>query len=368
MKNAYFSAIGALARAQTIRMFRDKTALFFTFLFPLIFLFVFGSLYRTTSGATFSTAVLDRSNGEISTRLVSEAEKAGVITVQKDVTSLEDARTRMGQGQLDSVLEFPENFGAVQDGKPAGALNVYFEEGSPQAGQALAAVMQGIFDTLNEQVTGTPRPFTVERVSASTSNLSSFDYVFAGLLGYTILTLGIFGMASTFPAYKKSGLLRRIRVAPVSAAQLVIATGLRYLLSGLLCLALMVLVATSAFGFSMQGSYFDLIIFAICGIVVLFGFGLAIGGWAKNEDQAQPLANLVAFPLMFLSGVFFPRFLMPEWLQSVTGYLPLSPIVDGLRAITAEGAGLLSLGHEFGLMAVWTVLIYALAVRLFRWE
>jgi ABC-2 type transport system permease protein len=104
------------------------------------------------------------------------------------------------------------------------------------------------------------------------------------------------------------------------------------------------------------------------GIITMFGFGLAIGAWAKNENQAAPLTNLMSFPLMFLSGVFFPRFLMPEWLQSVTYYLPLTPIIDGLRLITAEGKSLLDIGPQIGLTALWAVVIYLIAIRLFRWQ
>jgi ABC-2 type transport system permease protein len=368
MNKVYFSAIWALAQAQIVRGFRDKTALFFSFLFPLIFLFVFGALSQRNSGVKFDVAVIDHSQGAVSTKLIAEAEKAGVIKVDHTVKTLGEARLKIGRSRLDSVLEFPEGFGAARNGVPGGTLNVYYQQGNPQGGQALAAIMQGIFDELNEQVTGSTRPFTVARIAAATPGLRSFDYIFSGLLGYSILSLGIFGMANTFPSYKKSGLLRRIRVAPISTAQLVIATGIRYLVTGLISLVLMVLVAIGVFHFSMKGSYFDLLLFAIFGIIMIFGIGLAIGGWAKNEDQATPLANIIALPLMFLSGVFFPRFLMPEWLQGITGYLPLSPVIDGFRAITAEGTNLFGLGHEFALMTIWTILIYALAIRLFRWE
>ena len=71
---------------------------------------------------------------------------------------------------------------------------------------------------------------------------------------------------------------------------------------------------------------------------------------------------------MFLSGVFFPVFLMPEWLQDIVKWLPLTPIVDGIRLIITENASLASLLPELGLIAVWIVGIYALAFKVFRWE
>jgi ABC-2 type transport system permease protein len=95
---------------------------------------------------------------------------------------------------------------------------------------------------------------------------------------------------------------------------------------------------------------------------------LAIGGWAKNERQAAPLSNIIVFPMLFLSGTFFPRYLMPHWLQTVTNYLPLTPVIDGLRLLTTEGKSLLDIGPQIGLIAIWFVVIYAIAFRVFKWE
>jgi ABC-2 type transport system permease protein len=118
----------------------------------------------------------------------------------------------------------------------------------------------------------------------------------------------------------------------------------------------------------MRGSYLDLYALLIIGVITLFGFGMAIGGWAKNENQAAPLSNVVAFPLMFLSGIFFPTFLMPSWLQTVSHYMPLTPIVDSIRMVITENRGLLDLGPQLAIIGAWTVIIYIVAFRLFRWE
>lgn len=72
--------------------------------------------------------------------------------------------------------------------------------------------------------------------------------------------------------------------------------------------------------------------------------------------------------MMFLSGTFFPRFLMPEWLQNVSGFLPLTPVIDGIRLIATEGKHLTQIGSQLGLIAIWLVVIYVIAFRVFRWE
>jgi ABC-2 type transport system permease protein len=137
---------------------------------------------------------------------------------------------------------------------------------------------------------------------------------------------------------------------------------------GMLSLALMFVVAMSVFHLKVAGNYFELTLFLVFSILLILGIGLAIGGWAKNERQAAPLANIVVFPMMFLSGTFFPRFLMPEWLQKITGFFPLSPVIDGARLIATEGQHLTQLGPQLGIMAVWLVIVYVIAFRVFRWE
>ncbi len=139
-------------------------------------------------------------------------------------------------------------------------------------------------------------------------------------------------------------------------------------ITGILSIAVQFIVAIEVFHLKVNGDYPEIILFTIFSIFMILGLGLAIGGWAKNERQAAPLSNIVVFPMLFLSGTFFPRFLMPQWLQSVTNFLPLTPVIDGLRLLTTEGKHLIDLGPQLALMAAWFVIIYAVAFRVFRWE
>ena len=96
--------------------------------------------------------------------------------------------------------------------------------------------------------------------------------------------------------------------------------------------------------------------------------GLAISGWAKSEETAAPMANVISMPMMFLSGVFFPLSVMPEWLNRWSQYLPLTYLADGMRAITVEGATVITLGNELIGLTVWIIVVFAIATKTFRWE
>lgn len=364
----YFATVFQMARALTKRFMRDPVALFFVFLFPLLFLFVFGSLFKNED-VSFDVVVINRSDTTFAREFTGQIEKSKVFKLKNDTKSVDDAKEKMGRGEIDSIIELPHTFGAVNaQGTPMGSVIIYYDQANPQTGQAVGGVMQSVLDGINKELTKTTEPLTLDQKPTKTANLSSIDYLLSGLLGFSILSLGIFGLANGFPAEKKTGVLRRLRATPLKASQLVLATLLEYMLIGVLSLAVMYVVGMVVFGFEMRGDYISFLLFAIASIIVMFGFGLAIGGWAKNENQSAPLSNIVAFPLMFLSGTFFPRFLMPEWLQTVTAYLPLTPIVDGLRYVLTEGKTILQLGPELLIMGVWTVVIYAVAFKFFRWE
>ncbi len=365
----YFQGVGVLTRAYLLRFFRDKTALFFTFLFPLLFLFVFGTLNSGGGDINFKVALLNKSDSQFAQQFDKQLRDSETFEVNEDITTYDQATERMGRGEIDTIIELPENFGEPNAaGQPSGAVDVYYSEASPQSGQTVAAVMEQIINQTNTQLGQPESPLKVEQKSTNTAGLSNFDYVFAGLLGFTILSLGIFGLANQMPAEKKTGAFRRLRASPLRASQLIFANMAYYLIVGLISLVLMFAVAMIFFDFSMQGNWFYLAVFILLGIMLMFGFGLAIGGYAKNENQSAALTNIVALPLMFLSGVFFPRFLMPEWLQGITAYLPLTPIIDGFRLIMTEAKTLVDLLPQLGLIAVWIIIVYIVAIRVFRWE
>ena len=365
----YFQGVFGIVNAYQRRFLRDKTAMFFTFLFPLIFLFVFGSIFNS-SDVSFRIAIINNADNQFATSFVEQIEKDETFTVQEGDVTLEDAKQQMSRGEIDSIIELPTDFGETTGTTPvpSGQMKVYYQQGSEQSGQTLTAVMQQVLDEINKQYGRPDAALTVLATPTQSTGLSSFDYTFSGLLGFSILSMGIFGLANSMPQEKQKGAFRRLRASPFQASQLVFANGIHYLLITLLSVLAMVIVALTVFDFEMRGSWLTFGIFAVFASAMMLGFGLLIGGWAKNENQSAPLSNLVAFPMMFLSGTFFPRFLFPEWLQNITNFLPLTPVVDGFRRIMTEDASLMMLGPELAVIGVWAVVVYGLAIRLFRWE
>ena len=367
MKKQLFT-IYVFVKLSTKRFFRDRLALFFTIIFPLIFLFVFGGIFGKQSSVSFKIALINQSGSDFSKQYVEQAHKDKIFKIDEKIDSLDKANEKMKRGEIDATIILPPSFGAVTDGGPTGDAKVLYTANGEQAASTLTSVLQAQFKGINSGITHSAEPFKVVSELSSTQSLSRFDYTFAGLLGFSILGLGIFGPISVFPELKKQGILRRLHTTPLKVWQYFVSNALSQAIIGLITMAILFAVAMAVFHLKLVGNIFELALFLVMGITTILGIGLAVGGWAKNERQAAPLANIIVFPMMFLSGTFFPRYVMPEWLQHASSYLPLTPVIDGIRLIATEGKHLTQLGPQIGLMGIWIVIIYFIAFRVFRWE
>lgn len=356
-------------RINSRRFFRDRLAIFFGFAFPLIFLLVFGSLNSGNSDVSFKVAFINNSQTQFAEDFVKDAQKQKVFDIDKEVTTLKAANEKLGQGTIDAAIVLPSSFGEVKNSTyPSGTAEVHYTQNSEQAGQTLTSVLEAQFNGINAKFVKADTPFTVKAERNNERSLSAFDYTFAGLLGFAIVGMGIFGPVNVFPELKKMGILRRLHTTPLRVWQYFLSTMLSQLFIGLLSLGLMFVVAILLFHLNVVGNYAELLLFLTFSIIMILGIGLAMGGWAKNERQVAPLANIVVFPMFFLSGTFFPRFLMPEWLQTVSTFLPLTPVIDGVRLLATEGRHLVDILPQVGLIGLWMVVIYFVAFKVFRWE
>lgn len=369
MKKALYT-VATMAKINTRRVFRDRMALFFSFIFPLIFLFIFGSLSSGSGNVSFRVAVINQSQTDVAKQFVTSLQDSKTFKIDDTTTTLDAAKDQMLKSQLDAAIILPQDFGAKAAGAPypSGQAEVVYTQNNQQSGSALTSVIDGIFKQMNAQFVPIKTPFSVKSEQLNERSLSSFDYTFAGLLGFAIIGMGIFGPINVFPELKKMGILRRLSTTPLRVWEYFLATMAGQALIGLISFALMFVAAILVFHLEVVGNYLELGVFLMFGTIMILGIGLALGGWAKNERQVAPLSNIIVFPMMFLSGTFFPRFLMPEWLQHVSDFLPLTPVIDGIRLIATEGKHFIDILPQIGLIGLWMLVIYAIAFKVFRWE
>lgn len=371
-KSTYWQGIFGFAKAGFRRFFRDKTALFFTFLFPLIFLFIFGSIFNNK---TFSikVALISHSETEFAKKFVEEAKKDQDSSIKiQDINDMDTAKNQLKRSQIDGIIELPADFGKIvgegQQAKVTGTLKVLHAKGSDQSGDMLSAILGQIVGQINRGMGHPEAPLKVTKEAVGDQALSNFDYTFTGLIAFSLMSMGIFGLANMLPTEKQNGQLRRLRAAPFTASQLLIAYTIVYTTISLISMASMLIVGMLAFKFNMRGSWLLFGLLALLGAILMTGIGLAIGGWAQNENQSAPVSNLISMPMMFLSGTFFPTFLFPEWLQAAASFVPITPLVNGMRLVMTENADLMEVLPQLGAISTWMIVIYVVAIKIFRWE
>ena len=348
--------------------FRNRGAVIFTLFLPLILLGVFGFLSKGSS-PKITIALTNRSANELS-RNFTDAIK-GISSFKVEEVSESDALSALSKGNADLQVIIPERFGLLdpQTGQPAPAtIETHYNQTKPQLGQTANLIVQQVATGFNTRITGEPQIITVASSAVQTNDLGFFDFILPGILSMTIMQLGIFGVSFTFVSLKASGALRRIQATPVHPRNFIFAQAVTRLVITLLTVSILLGLGIYFFNFHMVGSYAEFGLVAVIGITVFLGFGFGIAGWAKDENQVAPVANMIQLPMLMLSGIFFSRDDFPGWLKAVTDYFPLTYLSDALRHIANEGQHISELKGDVTGLIIWGVIIFALAVYLFRWE
>jgi ABC-2 type transport system permease protein len=367
-KQNSFQSFKALAKVSLRMYYRDRRAIFFTIMMPFIFLAIFAFISKGGS-SSMKVDLVKNSNTELANSFSDTLRQIPGIKIVE--VSEDQSRQDLSKGKIDLEIIIPSEFGQLdsQTGKfQKSAIITHYNEAKPQNGQVANLVISQAISGINNRISGVEPLVTVESSGVQTNNLNSFDFFLPGILAMTIMQFGLFGVGMAFIAHKASGSFKRIQATPIHPRNFLFAEALTRLTISMLSMLILVLVSMKLFNFHMVGNIFEFLIFIIIGTIVFLGFGLAIAGYAKDFNQAAPLLNLVQLPMLLLSGIFFPRDVLPNWLQNVTDYFPLTYLADGMRKIANEGMHLASLGGEVLGLAVWGVVIYAVAIKVFKWE
>ena len=353
----------------SFKMFiRNRAAVFFSLFLPLIIMLIFGVL--NFEGATeLDLGIADEAENAASANLI---ERLGVYDYLIITTGTREAEmAELADGERDFVLVIPEGWEVPPPGTESGLVAYGSNNDPAQAQVAQGLIQQAVAQAMYAPAGGggVASAFTppVSFESVESRDYGYIDFLVPGIVGMTIMQLGLFGVAFGFVQLKRTGALRRLFATPTSPSYFLSAQVLSRLIIGVAQVAILFAIGIW-FGLQMFGDYFSLLVIVLLGSAIFLAMGFAIAGWAKNEDQAAPVANLISLPMMFLSGVFFPRDAMPEFLATITAFMPLTYVIEALRAIVNGGANLMELGTQLLGMGVWMAISFVVALRLFRWE
>lgn len=346
-----------LSRAMALGFVRDRTALFFSILFPLMFLVLFGGLFRDQSAPRSEVlqvgpvAVFDQLPAAAREQIDQVIE---LVPADDRDAALEQVRT----GDADAAVE--------QQGD---TVTLHYSAADQVQAGTLRGILASVVNTANLAVAGAAPTFTLEGEQVEDESLETIQYVTPGLLGWAVAFGAMFGAALTLVTWRQKKILRRLRLAPVHTSAVVGArVGVSVAIS-LVQLAVFIGVALLPyFGLTLTTYWWMSIPLVFAGTLAFLSLGLLVGAVAKTPESASAISNLVVLPMAFLGGAFFPLDFAPQWLQQLSLVFPLRHMVTGLQEVMVRGEPPASALPEMGLLVGFSVVVFLIAGWLFRWD
>lgn len=193
------------------------------------------------------------------------------------------------------------------------------------------------------------------------------DFLIPGLLGLSIMSSGLYGIGMTLVANRRENLLKRYLATPMRASEYIISQMFGRMMILTVEFAAIMLCGFLVFRFHVYGSYLAYVLLAVLGASCFTAIAMLCGSRTKSIPLMSAMANLIMLPMMFLSGVFFSKNNLPDWLRGIVDYLPLTLLNDGLRKIANEGQPFTAVGLELTLLGLYTIVFAIAAKRMFRW-
>jgi ABC-2 type transport system permease protein len=361
-------ALSALTVANVRGFVRDRAALFWTLAFPLIFIFLFGFIFQGSGGPALDVAWVDEDASPASARLrAAFAAEDGVELTDQDRAA---AIASMQDGEADTVIVVPAGYGAglaaAESGTGASAqIEVYTDPSRQQLQGSVYQVVGSVLGVVN--LGGRPPIVVPIAQTVQTENLNFISYFVPSILALSIMQVGVFA-AVPLVADREKGILKRLSATPLRRWQLVGSNTVMRLLIALVQTLIIVGVGVAVFGVEVSGSLLLTAGFVALGAVSFLALGYVLASFTRTEEAANGITQVVQFPMMFLSGVFFPIEAMPQFLQSVARLIPLTYLADALRQVMVGGTAFAPLGVCAAVLLGWLVVCFAIASRKFQWQ
>lgn len=363
--------ISKLFLAAIKMLFRDRLSLFWALVFPVMFVVIFGIFNFAEGPGSARLAIIDHADNDFSQRLVEGFREIDYFEFV-DLASESAAQEAIRAGDLAATIIIPESFGSddatSSNQPPTTELTVHYDKSSPIQYQVFQSVLNQIVNEINLEAMGVPRILTLHEEAVQSHQVSYIDFLLPGIMGMGLMFNGLVGIAVDITRYREQRILKRIRATPLPPRLFVLGQVLAYLVIVVLQATLIILVGNLLFDATVYGSLISLYAVALLGTLIFLNIGFAIAGASRTPNGASGLANVIAFPMMFLSGTFFPTADLPTAIEAVVQYLPLTPVMDAMRAISLNAQPLSMLGRQLLLIGAWIVASFALAASTFRFR
>ncbi len=339
--------IRELTRVRVVLFFREPEAIFWVFIFPLVLAAVLGFAFRSAGVEPSKVAVVQ---GEGIQRLLEAFQRDEDLDVEV-YEDRQEAFDKLRKAAVDAVIE------------PGDPPRLSFDPDRAEAATARLRVQRALTLAMDG---GVDAPLGLEPVTETGSRY--VDFLFPGLLGMNLMGTGMWGIGFAIADVRRRKFLKRLMVTPMRRSSFF----LSFILSRLVFLFLEIVILASfgrwVLGVPFEGDLISFSIVCLLGAITFAGLGILVASRVRTIEGVSGLMNLVMMPMWLASGVFFSYERFPDAIHPVLRLLPLTGLIDALRAIMIDGESIWQQGPESALLAGWCVLTFLVALKIFRWE
>jgi len=334
----FFKRFLALLLARNKEFLRDRSSLSWNILMPVLIVAGFAFAFSNNTVEFYKVGI---SHSEQTSTVIEQFKQTHYIQFI-DVDDLQRAKVKVQRHQLDMLIDPATHSYWINDDSPTGYL--------------VEKILLGITgETLHKQ-------------TVSGRQIRYVDWVIPGVLAMNMMFSSLFGVGYVIVRYRKNGMLRRLKATPVTAFEYLSAQVVSRLLL-IMTILIFIFYGTNYFiGYAMYGSHVSLFLVFAAGTISMISLSLVISARVASEETAGGLLNLVSWPMMFLSGVWFSLEGTNPMVQKLAEIFPLTHVTAAARAIMIDGAGLLDVSYHLIVLGVQTVLFLVIGATMFKWE
>ena len=378
-----------IAWKDLMELFRNRMGLVLLILMPVFMMTMVGFIYPSeTSLNNVPIALVNEDTGvgnmSISqtfvTTLTAMNNEKEMMTL-KDANSLADIRTMIQDGEAEGGILISSNFTSSILSGQQGTVTIVTDQSNPQMSAIIQTVLGQVFEQMGtalaqqnvEQLGIDPnnalavvKPLEIKTEGSIEGNFSYFDFIAPGIMAMTVMMSVMTGLPAAISQEREVGTLDGMMVAPINRLSVILGKTLAQMARGILQGILILVLAVVLFGVTVHGSILLVFALLLLGVFSFVGLGVVLTSFAKDQETAVMMMTTIMFPMMFLSGVFFPIEQMPWFMQGIAKFLPLTYVADSLRKVMVLGAGIPALTSELSILIVFGIVMIAIAVPVFK--
>jgi ABC-2 type transport system permease protein len=363
--------VGANLLVNIKSFYREKTAMFFTVAFPILLILVFGFIYRDQEKVSFGLYVQDLDHTDSSARLINTLKLNGKFKMIKVDPAVNAARYAKDK-KLNLVLMIPQGFEQSfkrrmehGDLKASATITCFYDPGSTSA-SAKIQILNSALAGLNQKASGKPPFIELDEKSILAKKYRFLEFFIPGIIAMAVMIASLFGTVNLNTELRQKGIIRKLSTTPITRTDWILANILYQFILAVVAAISMLLVGIAIFHVNLKINAW-LPLFIVLEVFAFVGIGMILARFVKEAQSAAAASNAIMFPMMFLSGSFFPIEMMPGFLQTIARTLPLYYVNEGLRAsmVVVDNKAALRSAAVIGIFAA---AVFILGIMATRWE